>query len=885
MPNLVKFFVSNPNTTGDTESIIKDSVDLSVASMDFGPTSRTGYFNGTNPPASGYTIYSVSGTSSFSATTRNYLNVNAGVQGVYAMQADETNLYGCIYSNTVFKVPTATFNSFSTKTTGAGETPLNALALDDNYIYVGTATNTGRVIRINKSDFSTSTTLALSANTGSIYSMLIDGQFLYCILLNTPSRVVKINRSTFTVVDTKIFQAGFNDAYCATQDTNHLYIGLLTNPGILVKLSKSDFSTTSGLTFNGTSSPTSAAGILSVSLDDEFVYCGTENNAGSKLIKVRKSSFTEVTPSISWPSEGDGWYSLFTNDPYIYGGYNSTTVPKVVVFNRLSFASAATISLTGTTGILSTAIDTYYQYFGTNTPSIVRMPTFNRPEYYTANNDSQALTIIQNLAGTGVTLSTISQALTYVASGMSNTVVLNKAYPNIVTSGMVLNIDSRLTPSYPGSSTRWYDLSGNNFISNMTNGTIPFTSQYPQFFDYTSTASYFLGNNSLANNVKSAITITSWFIQTVGGGRCILFDKVRNAVLQGYVFEAGTVASNWTATTRFFAQGTNQLNALDFRGQNNVIQINIPYMCTVTFDWPSRVTKLYINQNEITGTNAGGGTLANLSQDWSQSPNDWQTGSSRPDYNADSSMKQFGVMVHNRALSATEVAQNFYQGPIVTSGLTVAADASNIVSYVGSGTSWYNLAVTGSTGTTSGSPVFKPDNGGILHFDGVDDRADFGGTYSGTSTASLTYCCWIRVPSTAARAFVVRGRDGAGAGSSVYVGTNSSNNAIMVVTTTNPSTSTVTATSSSTLASNTWYHLTGVWTAGQHVKIYVNGVLRGTTNTSTTVLRESTSGINIASLSASLFYQFDMSSFWIYNRVLTDNEIVQNYTAHYSRFI
>jgi hypothetical protein len=888
MPNLVKFFVSAPTNTGDTKSIIKDNVDLSVPSIDYGPTSRTGYFNGTNPPNSGYTIYNVSGASFFSASSVDYLTVAAGVSGIYAMQADESYLYACRYVSpgVVVRVPVPAFNSFTTKTLAVGENNLNAIALDGNYVYVGTETTTGRVIRILKSDFNTTTTLTLSAGTGPIYSMVIDDSTLYCLLFASPSRVVKVSLSTFTVTDTKIFPTGgtYNDAYCMTQDKDYLYIGFATTTGSIARLSKSDFNTTSILTFSGASA---AVDIISISVDDDFIYAGTANSSGSKILRVRKSTFTEVTPQISWPSEGDGWYGLNNNQPYIYGGYSSTSVPKCVVFNKLNFVSAGTISFTSSTQVASSTIDKLYLYFGTLNNKIVRTPTFTQPTYFTADNDTTALSGIQKVAGTGVMLSSISQALTYVASGMPNTIVINKAYPNIVTSGMVLNIDSRFIPSYPGSSTRWYDISGNNYLSNMTNGTIPYNTQYPQYFDYSNTPSYFEGNNSLASKVKSGVTVTCWAIQTSGNSRSVYLDKYRNAVLQGYVFEGGTATGNWTATTRFYAQGTDQFNAVDFRGQNGVIQTNRPYMLTVTFDYPSRSCKLYINQNEISTTEVGGGTPAGLSSDWSQSPNFWQTGSYRPDFATDSFMRQYGLMIYDRALSATEISQNYYQGPIVTSGLTIAADASNIVSYVGTGTSWYNLVVTGSTGTTFGTPTFKSDNGGAFSFDGVNNYADFGGTYSGTSTGSLTYSCWIKTPATnVERYFVIRGRDGFGAGSSVRLGTNSSNAAVFSLTFTSPGISTVTATSSEILSNNTWYHLTGVYNSlvNNTIQIYVNGGLRGSTTTEATVLRESTSGIIIGSLSASLFYQFHMSSFLVYNRALSSTEVTQNYLAFFSRF-
>jgi hypothetical protein len=55
------------------------------------------------------------------------------------------------------------------------------------------------------------------------------------------------------------------------------------------------------------------------------------------------------------------------------------------------------------------------------------------------------------------------------------------------------------------------------------------------------------------------------------------------------------------------------------------------------------------------------------------------------------------MYLHNRALSQSEILQNYYEGPIVTSGLTLALDAANIVSYSGTGTTWKDLTIMGIT--------------------------------------------------------------------------------------------------------------------------------------------------------------------------------------------
>jgi hypothetical protein len=54
-------------------------------------------------------------------------------------------------------------------------------------------------------------------------------------------------------------------------------------------------------------------------------------------------------------------------------------------------------------------------------------------------------------------------------------------------------------------------------------------------------------------------------------------------------------------------------------------------------------------------------------------------------------------------------------------GLTNYFDASNIKSYPGSGTTWYNLIPGGVNGTLVNGPTYSSANGGVIALDGVND--------------------------------------------------------------------------------------------------------------------------------------------------------------------
>ncbi len=60
-------------------------------------------------------------------------------------------------------------------------------------------------------------------------------------------------------------------------------------------------------------------------------------------------------------------------------------------------------------------------------------------------------------------------------------------------------------------------------------------------------------------------------------------------------------------------------------------------------------------------------------------------------------------------------------GPdLITNGLVLALDAADKNSYLGSGTSWYDLSGNGNTGALTNSPTFNSSNGGSIAFDGTN---------------------------------------------------------------------------------------------------------------------------------------------------------------------
>jgi hypothetical protein len=83
-------------------------------------------------------------------------------------------------------------------------------------------------------------------------------------------------------------------------------------------------------------------------------------------------------------------------------------------------------------------------------------------------------------------------------------------------------------------------------------------------------------------------------------------------------------------------------------------------------------------------------------------------------------------------------------GPnIVTNGLVLNLDAANTKSYPGSGTTWTDISRGGNNGTLTNGPTFNSGNGGSIVFDGVDDDVNLpNGLLSGTG--DFTIIQWVQ---------------------------------------------------------------------------------------------------------------------------------------------
>ena len=91
------------------------------------------------------------------------------------------------------------------------------------------------------------------------------------------------------------------------------------------------------------------------------------------------------------------------------------------------------------------------------------------PNFFAPSDEAEMIKLAKQEGATGANTASLASCLAWFAS-QTNYSVANLDYENIVTDGLILNLDAGFTTSYPTTGTTWYDLSGNSYNGTLTNG-------------------------------------------------------------------------------------------------------------------------------------------------------------------------------------------------------------------------------------------------------------------------------------------------------------------------------------------------------------------------------------------------------------------------------
>jgi hypothetical protein len=494
--------------------------------------------------------------------------------------------------------------------------------------------------------------------------------------------------------------------------------------------------------------------------------------------------------------------------------------------------------------------DTYST--GASSESNVTPAAWSTPDL----TDTSLLNLINTLPDrVGQTAFTsLSNALIWLNQSGKYFLVKN-GYENLVTSGLTLNLDAGWTNSYSGT-TSWRDISGNGKTGTLTNG--------PAFNSGNTGSIYFDGTDDFC-------VVPSSSLNGLSSGSISVWVKLLNLNFQYVLSLPNTSGNNGFDILIENGKLDSYLSATNGGGSTGsqfVPKLGIWYNVVTTYDGTTH--KLFVNGILISSTNRSGTIQNGIGQTF--------LGRFSSGFGAYSNNYTSNVQLYNRALSQTEILQNYqlyknrFGYDVVENGLVLNLNSQNYVSYRETGTSWYDLTGNNSTGTLTNGPTFNTTERSIV-FDGTDDYVDCGNNSNLNVTTNFTVGTWMNANSIQASVDSgILGKITVNDGYQGYMLWFTSNKNVVLYIRGNYISSTF------SLNSDTWYYVVGTYN-GTTASLYINGILNTSTNISV-----------IANPTASNFwvgrYEFTsgsrnftgkIASAQLYNRTLSATEILQNY--------
>ena len=244
------------------------------------------------------------------------------------------------------------------------------------------------------------------------------------------------------------------------------------------------------------------------------------------------------------------------------------------------------------------------------------------------------------------------------------------------------------------------------------------------------------------------------------------------------------------------------------------------------------------------------------------------------------------VLIYSRALSATEISQNYeaqkskFANTIVQQGLILNLDAGNIYSYGGAGTTFYDVSATALSWTINNA-TYSPSDPKYFSYNGSNSWLE-SSTSAAYDSQTITMECWF-YPTTLAQDGFLFEKGAVNTQYSMFI----YNANIFFFRTTGGTISNgdLTFTSSTYLTANVWNHIACTYNGSIKI-IYVNGVQIASVAASGTLNTGQTNQYIGKLGSSGNAYPFNgrIGESRVYNIALSAAQVLQNYNATKGRF-